>query len=95
MCLTCCHLLRTQVYLHKLLTPSGPQNTPLLLTAPLMDAAEQQLVMCGFNDTDRDYDRHAFVHGLFMQHARNTPHAPCVVFEDAVFSYAEVSSHGT
>lgn len=62
----------------------------LLQAAPLMDASEQQLVLQGFNTTDMDYDNQAFVHGLFMQRARETPDAPCVIFEDYVFSYAEV-----
>jgi len=80
-----------QVYIQALLTTTNTKAGPqALLTAPLMDQAEHQLVLQGFNATDLDYDREAFVHGLFMQRAQETPHAPCVVFEDYVFSYAEV-----
>lgn len=68
----------------------GAGQQPLLQT-PLMDAAEQQLVLQGFNSTNLEYNRHTFVHGQFMQRARETPDAPCVVYEDYVFSYAEVS----
>lgn len=55
-----------------------------------MDAPEQQLVLQGFNATGMDYDTQAFVHGMFMQRARETPDTACVIFEDHVFSYAEV-----
>lgn len=68
----------------------GAGQQPLLQT-PLMDAAEQQLVLQGFNSTNLEYNRHTFVHGQFVQRARETPDAPCVVFEDHVFSYAQVS----
>lgn len=80
-----------QVYLQALLTaPNTKAGPQALLTAPLMDQAEYQLVLQDFNATDLDYDREACVHGLFMQRAQEAPHAPCVVFEDYVFSYAEV-----
>lgn len=70
----------------------GTAQQPLLST-PLMDAAEQQLVLEGFNDTDLEYDRQTLVHGQFMQRARETPDAPCVIYEDYSFSYAEVRGH--
>jgi non-ribosomal peptide synthetase component F len=65
----------------------------LLQAAPLMDPSEQQLVLQGFNDTDLHYDSKAFVHDLFMQRAKETPDAPCVTYEDSVFTYAEVRHH--
>jgi non-ribosomal peptide synthetase component F len=76
------------VYLSSAVQGAGQQS---LLQTPLMDAAEQQLVLQGFNNTNLEYDRQTFVHGQFMQRARETPDAPCVVYEDYVFSYAEVS----
>lgn len=78
---------RLQVYLQAAMQGAGQQP---LLKAPLMDAAEQQLVLQGFNDTDLEYNSQTFVHGQFMQRARETPSAPCVIFEDYAFSYAEV-----
>lgn len=57
-----------------------------------MDAAEVELVLRGFNNTDLAYDRQAFVHGQFMTRAQETPDAACVVFEDYVFTYAEVGA---
>lgn len=82
---------RAQVYLREILAGAGNGSGPQpLLTAPLMDQEEQQLVLEGFNATDLEYNRQAFVHTLFMQRAKETPAAPCVVFGDTVFSYAEV-----
>lgn len=59
-----------------------------------MTKNEEQLVLEGFNTTDKEYDSHAFVHGLFMKHARERPGAPCVVYEDNVFTYAQVKAVG-
>ena len=94
-CPTDCHHttrpLFLQVYLRELLQPGPNTSDPQpLLTAPLMDATERQLVLRDFNATDLDYDNQAFVHGLFMQRAKETPNAPCVVYEDYSFTYAEV-----
>jgi non-ribosomal peptide synthetase component F len=84
-------LLLHQVYLAGALqVDSGSSAQSPLLSTPLMDAAEQQLVLEGFNATDLEYDRQTFVHGQFMQRAKEAPNAPCVVYEDFVFTYAEV-----
>lgn len=83
-----------QVYLTAALQSTSSDSTsqhPLLRT-PLMDAAEVELVLRGFNNTDLAYDRQAFVHGQFMARAQEAPDAACVVFEDYVFTYAEVGA---
>lgn len=79
------------MFLAEVLAP-GSWRAPAkpLVAAALMDAAEQQQVLRDFNATDLEYDRDAFVHGLFMRRAKETPSAACVVFEDYVFTYAEV-----
>lgn len=83
-----------QMYLAGALQSSSSDSAsqhPLLRT-PLMDAAEVELVLRGFNNTDLPYDRQAFVHGQFMTRAQETPDAVCVVFEDYEFTYAEVGA---
>jgi non-ribosomal peptide synthetase component F len=84
-------LLLHQVYLAGALqVASGSSAQAPLLSTPLMDASEHQLVLEGFNAADLEYDRQTFVHGQFMQRAKETPDAPCVVYEDFLFTYAEV-----
>jgi non-ribosomal peptide synthetase component F len=61
--------------------------------ASMMDQEEQQLVLKGFNQTTRPYDATTFVHGMFAEHVSHSPESPCVIFEDHVYSYAEVGLH--
>jgi hypothetical protein len=87
-CCTCFYhnLLSIQVFLQAALAqPATP-----LLQLPLMDEAETQLVLRGFNATDVPYNDTALVHSSFAQHAAARPDAACVVFEETTYSYAQV-----
>lgn len=66
-------------------------SLPPLLTTPLMDDKELQLVLKGFNLHNQvPYDTTALVHGMFAAYAKASPQSPCIVFEGNVFSYAKV-----
>ena len=55
-----------------------------------MDAAEKQLVLEGFNLHNQVTYTTRLVHGMFADHVKTHPGSPCVVFENYVFTYAEV-----
>lgn len=82
-----------QVFMSHLVAVHASSSLAPLRHAPMMDAAEKQLVLQGFNQTTRPYDASLFVHGMFAEHAARQPQAPCIIFEDQVYSYAEVGLH--
>jgi hypothetical protein len=88
-CLYC--LCWPQVFLSQLVCAGHAGSLQPLLHVPLMDKAEEQLVLKGFNENQtRPYDSTTFVHGMFADAVKRHPEAPCVIFEGAVYSYAEV-----
>lgn len=83
-------MLLLQVFLSHLAQAHASSSLVPLLRCPLMDGDEQQLVLKGFNHTTRPYDTTSLVHRMFAEHAQRQPEAPCVIYEDRVYSYAEV-----
>lgn len=82
-----------QVFLSKLSLIEGDAVSWLpLLRIPLMDSAEQQLVLEGFNESHVPYDTATLVHDMFANHAWHNPEAPCLIFAGCMYSYAEVST---
>lgn len=82
------------MFLSKLCLVEGDTNSWLpLLRVPLMDHAEECLVLEGFNHSQVPYDPTTLVHGMFAVNARRHPEAPCLIFEGCVYSYAEVGQH--
>jgi non-ribosomal peptide synthetase component F len=80
-----------QVFLSKLCVVEGDTNSWLpLLRVPMMDNAEERLVLEGFNQSRVPYDPATLVHGMFAENARRHPEAPCLIFQGCVYSYAEV-----
>jgi fengycin family lipopeptide synthetase B len=63
--------------------------------APVRDllsvADDEQAQIEGWNDTARDYPRHAAVPALFQAQADRTPNAPAAVFDDARLTYSELN----
>ncbi|MEW5931555.1 MAG: amino acid adenylation domain-containing protein, partial [Gemmatimonadota bacterium] len=58
----------------------------------LLRGAERAQVLEEWNATAADFPRSACVHDLFAAQAARTPHAPAVVFEEVVLSYAELDA---
>ncbi|MBV9775389.1 MAG: amino acid adenylation domain-containing protein, partial [Gemmatimonadetes bacterium] len=56
----------------------------------LLTAAERAQVVEEWNATVREYPRARCVHELFAEQARRAPHAPAVVWDDGVVTYAEL-----
>lgn len=83
----------TQVFMSQLAQTDSAGSLPPVLHVPLMNKAEEQLVVVEFNQTQKAYDPDKFVHSMFVEHVRRNPQAPCVNFEGSVYSYAEVSWH--
>ncbi|WP_260604961.1 non-ribosomal peptide synthetase [Streptomyces sp. WAC 01420] len=58
----------------------------------ILDAAERQQLLVGFNDTTVPYQDSTTVHELFERQAARTPDAPAVVFGAAKLSYSELNA---
>lgn len=58
----------------------------------LLDAAERELVMHGFNRTDAPYDLDTTVVRLFEEQVRRTPDAVAVVDEQRSWTFAELNA---
>ncbi|MFF8034157.1 amino acid adenylation domain-containing protein, partial [Streptomyces sp. NPDC016626] len=85
--------------LARLLTTGVAEPATPLTRIDLLDAAERELLLTGFNDTARPLDLPAAtasgfapetLAGLFAAQAARTPQRPAVVAEDAELSYAEL-----
>ena len=57
----------------------------------LMEPAEIELIVHGWNDTARDYPRHDNLHRLFEAQVLRSPEAPALVFDEQVLGYAELN----
>lgn len=58
----------------------------------ILDEAEKDLLVYGFNDTAKDYNRHITIHELFEQQVIKTPHATALVYEDELLTYKELNA---
>ncbi|PHM46881.1 Amino acid adenylation [Xenorhabdus miraniensis] len=63
----------------------------LVLSLPILPAAERQQVLVDFNATQVDFLQEALIHELFEQQAELTPDAIAVVFEGQSLSYGELN----
>lgn len=80
-----------QVFLSKLCLVEGDAKSWVpLLRVPMMDHAEECLVLESFNQSHVPNDPATLVHGMFADNARRHPEAPCLIFNGCVYSYAEV-----
>jgi natural product biosynthesis luciferase-like monooxygenase protein len=59
---------------------------------PAMSADEADLVLLGWNDTDRPYDGSICVHRLIEQQVDRTPHAVALAVRGEVITYAELDA---
>lgn len=58
---------------------------------PLIDNAERNKILLGWNDTYRPYPTNVRLHELIEAQVERTPNAVAVVFEDERLTYAEVN----
>ncbi|XXU81050.1 amino acid adenylation domain-containing protein [Sorangium sp. So ce1151] len=58
---------------------------------PMMDAAEREQLLTGWNATERAYPDERCVHELFEAQAERTPDAVAVIFDDRRLSYRELN----
>jgi len=66
--------------------PSQP-----ISTLPLLPEAERRQLLEGWNDTARQYPRHATVHRLFEEQAARTPEAVAAVHADGRLTYGALN----
>jgi amino acid adenylation domain-containing protein len=59
---------------------------------PLLTEAERHRMLIEWNSRRYDYPRDALVHHLIEQHARATPDAPAILFQDRRLTYAELNT---
>ncbi|WP_433414231.1 amino acid adenylation domain-containing protein [Microtetraspora malaysiensis] len=58
---------------------------------PMLDAAEQTLLVDGWNDTTAELDEAATLHGRIEEQVARTPNAVAVTFEGRDLTYAELN----
>ena len=59
---------------------------------PLLNGAERDQVLRGFNDTAVAYPKEALIHELFEQQVKRTPEAVAVQYEDEQLTYAQLNA---
>ena len=59
---------------------------------PLLNGAERDQVLRGFNDTAVAYPKEALIHELFEQQVARTPEAVAVQYEDERLTYAQLNA---
>ena len=70
---------------------AGVENPELRLSElPLLDKAEQHLIVSKWNATEREYRRDACVQDLFSEAASRNPRKTAVVYGNRQLSYAEL-----
>lgn len=69
---------------------AGASATTRLAELPLLPQAEREQVVVAWNQTAREHDRSATIHGLVAAQAARTPFAPAVYYGERVVSYAEL-----
>jgi amino acid adenylation domain-containing protein len=79
-------------HLERLLDQVAADADAPLSALELVDAAERDQVVHGWNRTAVHYPREASVGRLFAQQAARTPHAVAVVHEDETLTYAELDA---
>jgi len=67
------------------------RTAPMLLAAPLPDAAEQTRILRDWNATGADYPEAAPLAEMFARQVAVRPEAACVVAEDGELSFAELN----
>ncbi|MUG92983.1 amino acid adenylation domain-containing protein [Scytonema sp. UIC 10036] len=58
---------------------------------PLLSATQQQQLLLGWNDTQKEYPHHLCIHELFEAQVEQTPDAVAVVFEEQQLTYDELN----
>ncbi|WAS96616.1 non-ribosomal peptide synthetase [Nannocystis punicea] len=77
-------------HLERLLTGLTRAASPKIADLPLLTDGEREQLLVAWNQTARDHDRGATIHGLFAAQAARTPDAPAIYHGDRVVSYAEL-----
>ena len=72
-------------------SPEAPLRTTPVTLLPILDAAERQLVLERFNDTDHPVPE-ATLPELFEAQVARTPEAVAVIFDDRQLNYAELDA---
>jgi polyketide synthase PksJ len=59
-------------------------------TLPVMSSEEIEIIVNKWNNTVRDYEKHACIHHLFEEQTVKTPDAVALVFDDRSITYREL-----
>jgi amino acid adenylation domain-containing protein len=78
-------------YLLRLLEGMAQDDGQPVDTLPLLDEAEREHLLRGFNDTERAVGPAVLIHRLFEEQARTHPDAVAVVCEDRQYTYDELN----
>lgn len=75
----------------QLLTQVCQQPTQALNRITMLSDAEQQTLAAALNQTQRDYDVDATVHGLIAEQAARTPNSAALAYGEQSLTYAELA----
>ena len=79
-------------HLSTLITDMASTPTRALSRLALMDKAEREDILKGFNETARDYPRDATLQSLFEAQVAKTPDAPALIFGETALTYRELNA---
>ncbi|MGY2402552.1 amino acid adenylation domain-containing protein [Pseudomonas sp. SDO5271_S396] len=79
-------------YFTRLLQAMVDNDQAVLEQVPLVDAAERQHLLFGFNATQVDYNLDQTLHGMFEAQVLRTPQALAVKAGDQTLTYAELNA---
>ncbi|MFJ3410845.1 orfamide A non-ribosomal peptide synthetase OfaC [Pseudomonas protegens] len=84
-------MLRYAGYLQRVLQAMVADEQMLLAQVPLLDAAEREQLLHGFNATARDYPLEQTLHGLFETQVLRSPEAIALQAGEQQLSYRELN----
>jgi len=82
---------RMGAHLRNLLDAVVAEPQARLSAIPMLDAAERERLVAGFNDSARDYPEDASLPQLFEEQVARTPQAVAIVCEDERLDYATLN----
>ncbi|MET0622884.1 MAG: amino acid adenylation domain-containing protein [Pyrinomonadaceae bacterium] len=78
-------------YLSRIVTQMAAGAKQKLSHVTLLNAAEREKILVGWNATDADYPRHPYIHELFAERAARQPDAVALVCDSVEVTYQELN----
>nr|WP_036843311.1 non-ribosomal peptide synthetase [Photorhabdus khanii] len=79
-------------YLHTVLRAMAANPQQSIGKIDILTVAERKLLLETWNTTETSYPDHGCIHQLFEQWAEKNPDATALVYEEHIFSYAELNA---